>query len=478
MAGYPLMDSSGNGRAVSLGKRLGAATCGMEFRLSLLLAGLVFIAYLNSFPGAFHFDDYPWLLENPLVRGPSFPYVAFLQHYGGRPLTFWSFYWNHKLFGEDAFSYHLISVALHSVSVVCVFLLALRFTRRRFQAFGAALIFALHPLQSQAVNYIWSRSVVLMSCFGLLSLLLARKRPLAALICWQLAMWSRSEAVMLAVFLWWIRPDLRKWAVGLALLNTAAFFCGLLVFRPGDFAWNHPDPKGYLLQQGNVFWQYVALVVRPAGLTVDHDFTPQPRWLALAGILALLAVSCCAYRLRSRAPVPVAGWFWFVALMTPSLVVPNLDVVNESRSYLALAGLALVFVWFLDRIQSGRRAALIQTVVLCTVAAGMLGLTRQRNQIWKDDVALWQDAVLKAGTKWRTHYNLGAALSRRGNSAEAEVEFQNARRLNAGDDFSAAGLGYCAELRRDWETSRRFYLEALKLNGSNQYARQRLAALQ
>ncbi|HEY2930911.1 MAG TPA: hypothetical protein VGK99_04130 [Acidobacteriota bacterium] len=445
--------------------------------VSLLLASIAFLAYSNSFPGAFHFDDYPLLLDNPAVTGKSFPYLTFLQHYGGRPLTLWSFYWNYRLFGSDPLSYHLISVALHAIAVVCLFLLVSRLFSSRFLACGTALIFALHPLQTQPVNYVWSRSMLIMSCFGLLSLLLVRKHPVAALICWQLAIWSRSEAIVLAVFLLWIRPERWKSAAGLALLNAGAFLYGLAAYRPPDFAWNYPDAGGYFLQQGQSFWRYASLVIWPGKLTVDHHFTFLPSWVALAGIVSLLSVSCFIYRFRNYVPVPVAGWFWFIVLLLPSLMIPNKDFINESRIYLALPGLALIAVWFFERVGSARKLISVRTLGLCLIGAAMLGFTWQRNKVWTDDVSLWRDAVSKGASKWRTHYNLGAALARQGSAAEAEREFHIARLLNGGDDFSLAGLGYCAELRSDWTASRRFYVDALKLNPSNHYARKRLDLL-
>jgi hypothetical protein len=57
----------------------------------ILAAGLV---YSNSFPGTFHFDDFPLLLENPRIVGPTFSYSSFLEQYAGRPLTMWTFHWN------------------------------------------------------------------------------------------------------------------------------------------------------------------------------------------------------------------------------------------------------------------------------------------------------------------------------------------------------------------------------------------------
>ncbi|MFB3067943.1 MAG: hypothetical protein ACE1ZI_01620, partial [Acidobacteriota bacterium] len=109
----------------------------------VLATGLV---YVNSFPGAFHFDDFPLLLENPRINGSAFSYSSFLEQYGGRPLTLWTFYWNHQLFGQNPSSYHLVSVLCHLLVVVEIFLLIWQLFGQRALAFGSALLFAIHPL--------------------------------------------------------------------------------------------------------------------------------------------------------------------------------------------------------------------------------------------------------------------------------------------------------------------------------------------
>ena len=160
-------------------------------RLGAILMAVTLLVYLNSFPGAFHYDDFPLLLENPRVSGPDFAYSSYLDHYAARPLTLWTLHWNYRFFGDHPLSYHLVSVLLHALVVLQIFLLVSQLYNQPLLAFSTALLFAVHPLQTQAVNYIWSRSVLLMATFGFAALLSARKRPWVASIT-SPRKWSRT----------------------------------------------------------------------------------------------------------------------------------------------------------------------------------------------------------------------------------------------------------------------------------------------
>ena len=90
--------------------------------LTLVTTGL----YLNSFPGSFHYDDYPLLLENPLITGEAFPLSTFWSHYRGRPLTLATIWIEYSLFGSDPLFFHLVNYLLHFGMVVLLFFVVRR----------------------------------------------------------------------------------------------------------------------------------------------------------------------------------------------------------------------------------------------------------------------------------------------------------------------------------------------------------------
>lgn len=436
----------------------------------LLLALATILIYLNSFPGAFHFDDFPLLLENVRITGSEFSYFAFLDQYGGRPLTLWTFYWNHHLFGANPFSYHLLSLLLHVVVGLEIYLLIRQLFERQLLAMASALFFSLHPLQTQAVNYIWSRSVLLMAALGLAALLLTRKHPWAALVCFQLAIWSRTEAVVLLLPLIFLNRAHWKGPVLMALTNLTGLVYSLIVYAPLEMAWNHSNVLGYWSSQLVAFWKYLALMAWPVSLNLDHDLPSLHALWSLLALLLLLSLLATSFHLRHKHPIPVLGTLWIVTLLAPSLLVPNADLFNESRAYLAMAGFALIMGWaFCSSIE--KRHLGVKLSVAALMVSLVVPTTVARNRTWNDDLALWQDTVQKSPDKERPHYNLGVALARLGQNKRAQQQFRRAAHLNPEDDFSIAGLGYCAELDRQLVAAASFYRQALQLNPRNNYAR-------
>jgi tetratricopeptide (TPR) repeat protein len=449
----------------------------------IVVVGLVGAVYLNSFPGAFHYDDYPLLLEQPGITGEDFPYSWFLLGYGGRPLTLWTFHLNDRWSGADPKVFHGVSVALHLAATALLGLLLGRETGRWFPAVAAAAVFGLHPLQSQAVNYIWSRSMLLMAVFSLAALLVVRRVRCrtAALVLFQAAVWSRGEALVLAIPLAWMQPSLRVPLLALATLNLGSLAAGLVILDPSEVAWNHGDVMGYWLTAPAVLARYLSMMVWPDGWSIFHGSSPASGPMAPAAVVLAAAALAVVWRFRRTIPEMALGGGWIVLWLVPSLLVPNSDPFNESRAYLAMAGFAWAVAGTGARVlaDTGLKRRLpglpgwwaaavgVWLVILSTV-------TLDRNRIWQDDVALWQEAVERVPDQYLPRYNLGVALARQGRIREAEVAFQAGTRLNPADDMSYSGLGFCAEIQGQWRIAAGFYAHALNLNPASAYAQEAL----
>ncbi len=438
----------------------------------VLLTGFV---YTTSLPGAFHFDDFPLMLENPLVH-EHFPLSRFLDHYGGRPLTLFTFYWNHRVFGPEPLTYHLASLGLHLLSVALLSCLLWQMSRNWTLAAGASLLFALHPVQTQAVNYIWSRSVLLMTCLSLAALLLLRARPWLALACFQLAIWSRVEALVLAPFLFSREPLRWRPIFLVTLVNLAVFSASLAMYRPPNILATHPNIMQYWAAQPAVFWKYLSLMLWPSGLSIDHNLSGPSAGATLLGLLCAVALGTATWRLRRANPLAAWGGAWLLLALLPSSLIPNSDLINESRLYFPMVGFSL---FASATLTSDRRSANFRWVwlVMAVWILAMLPKTLERNALWQDDVALWQDAATKHPGKLRVRYNLGVAWARQGDCGRARRQFETALALNPRDDMSYAALGYCAEVEGDLTSARRLYGIAVGHNAQNRYAREGLVRL-
>ncbi len=450
-----------------------------EVILVLGLGVLVLLAYMPSLPGGFHFDDFELMLENPHVTAPHFSYQLFLEEYGGRPLTLWTFHWNHRLLGDDPWSYHAFSLILHLIAAGLLYVWVRRQALDHRAGLFAAAVFALHPLQTQAVNYVWSRSVLLMFCFGMASLLLAR-RPWLSLLCFQLAIWSRADGLVFLVPLVFANGIPSRLsgafsavyrnaaAVVLALINLGAFALFISRYQPREIGWTHPHVLGYWWAQTVAFWKYLALMFWPAGLTIDHDFRVAGLWPPLLALGGLLVLAFVLWKARVSHPLVVSGAVWICLTLAPAALVPNSDPFNESRAYPAMAGFAVILGSLFQT--ASRCLPRLPVVAAAGLLLAMIPASASRNSVWRSDVALWQDAAKKSPQKARVHYNLGAAWARAGDLARAEESFTRALALDPEDDLTHAALGYCAEAKRDWPLALRRYRRAVSLNSRNRYA--------
>lgn len=438
----------------------------------LLIVATGFV-YWNSFPGAFHYDDYPLLLKNQHIT-ETFPLTALLEQYGGRPLTLWIMHQIYHLFGADALYFHLLSVVLHSLASLFLFTLTLRLFGRLELSFATAVLFALHPLQTQTVNYIWAQSVLLMSCFSFAAMILAAKRPWIGLLLFQLAIWSRADALAITPFLIGLNPS--RWILWVAavLANFAGLIYSMLSYSPTKIAWNHADPVGYWIAQTVVIWKSLGLMFWPLSLNLDHEVGQPNQQTVLYAIIALLALALLAYLGRRKRPIEVLGICWILAVYSPSLAIPNSDLFSESRLYLPFAGFSLAITSLLLgrgnlKSWSWRPWGVAFLLTVLTVP-----LTLARNEVWGDDIKLWEDTASKSPNKARAHYNLGASLARVGHLERAEASFSKTLEVNPEYDFAYAGLAYCAERGGERVRAAELYREALRLNSKNEYARQGL----
>src|SRR6266478_7438822 len=244
------------------------------------LVVLVFVAYWNSLGGGFHFDDQGIFLD-PGIMSSGFGW-RILRLMQTRPLTFLSFHWNYLAGGRAPQGFHLVNVLIHAGNTVLVMLIA----RRRFNAsltLLAAALFAIHPLQSQAVNYVFERATLLAAFFALLSLLFfLHERYRWVVAAYGLSLLAKEETIALPAFLLLYDVVRRRqragWGyyavmLGLAALVTARLSYVLHTFPEArlGFGTRGVPAISYALTQCRVIWIYLRLFVLPIGLNLEHD---------------------------------------------------------------------------------------------------------------------------------------------------------------------------------------------------------------
>ncbi len=457
------------------------------------IAGLLLLVcavYARGLRGEFEFDDVSTVEFNRGIRHPA-KYLALSSLVdtlrGKRVLTDFTFALNHAMGGKDPLPYHTTNLAIHLVAVWLVF----SFTRQMLTLGGfpsrdgltlaVTAMFALHPLQTQAVTYVSQRAESLASVLYLGSLLLllgSEKRRFSfvsaggyvlSFLLFVLGLSAKVIVVTLPLaylIVAWIpgpkeRGELARPTRRMAL--AAPFFLyalltGILTvtsLQGEDAGLNIPSlpPWRYFITQWRVVVTYLRLLVWPAGQNLDWDFplagaTGDPAVLACGLFLVAILLGATLLLLRCRARTDALGSagrlgafgvFWFFLLLTPtSSLMPLADVVMEHRLYLASLGVfvaaGVLTATAMERLRRvWPRGQYLGMAVLGGVCLALAGVTYARVGTWKTKLALWGDAVTKSPHKARVHLGLAGAYLLAGQAQQAIGEYQTALGLAGAD---------------------------------------------
>ena len=387
-------------------------------------------AYLPSLLGPFHFDDYNVIVNYSMVHAWS----SFFEHASGgvRALLKASYVLNWTI-SPDAFGFHLLNIGLHAANAVLLYFIGKRLLPNNVRNYSLlpALLFALHPMQTEAVTYISGRSSSLMATFYLGAILAYLRGAHWGWSCllFVLALATRETAVTLPAALLLIeicrRTDWRTiarrqgahWALlaagGMVLVFNQRYF-DLIAYGFGERSLH----DNLLTQIGAVsylIWHLVTLSnlnIDPALPTI-HEWTPALAFEA-ALLFALLAIGVCNLRAR---PWLAFGILWFFLQLAPTnSIVPRLDAANDRQVYLACWGLFFALTTLIE-------VPKLAAIALCVVFAGA-SVVRQLDYV--DEILLWEASVRSSPWNARAHNNLGYAYYEAGRREEARWEYRTA----------------------------------------------------
>jgi len=413
---------------------------------------LVFEAYTPALNGAFVLDDRVLAFDSP--DAAALPFSAWVHTL--RPLLMTSYWLNFQAGGANPYGYHATNVLLHFLGSVVIALVSLRLislagvqgARGLILGVFAGGLFLLHPLQTESVAYVASRSEVLSTLlyFSALAVFLYWSgerlgwlRAFAIVALFGMAVGTKEHTLTLPVLLvmadlWWGLGGFRKNGAVYGLIALMGAGGAVLVWRvltaanTAGFNVQGLTPAMYFFTQSRVVWTYVRMFFLPYGQNVDPDVPLSTTILdhgAIFGLVAWIAVVAAAWIYRKRFPLAAFGVFVFLLLIAPtSTVVPIRDVMAERRLYLPFLGLALVCVEFLRRLDL-RPVVMAGAVVLALCTA----LTYQRSSVWATPLALWQDAAAKSPQKQRPRFQLAYAYYEQGQCPQAAENYERASQL-------------------------------------------------
>ena len=224
----------------------------------------------------------------------------------------------------------------------------------------------------------------------------------------------------------------------------------------------------YLMTQFGVLLTYLRLLIFPVGQSIDHDYVIHYSLFdvpSLAGLLVVAGLLALTLWLWPRRRVMSFGiGFFLLNMVMESSILPLLEVVAEYRLYLPLVGFALVaadmLIFLHTKIIRLKILQAAEVVIILLLAV----LTFQRNNIWRDPISLWQDAIAKAPEKARPHNNLGTLLLEQGRYMEAASHFQQAVEIDPAYAHAHNNLGTAFGMMGRLEEAATEYQRVLELN--------------
>ncbi|HUL01107.1 MAG TPA: hypothetical protein VLX29_09650 [Nitrospirota bacterium] len=348
------------------------------------IAGIILIAYSNTFTASFHFDDNPTIVENFSIK--HFNWNSFWGTFSGtRPVVNVSLWLNYQLSGLNVIGWHVFNVGFHIANSFFVYLfilwtlgtpsLSARYGIRaqRIALFGA-LLFGVHPIQTESVTYIISRTELLATFFYLATFLLFLKGAktgkfsfyIGCFFTSLLAVESKEWAVTLPAMLLLydflflsegkLKPILSRWKVYVLVALPWGLIAYVLMTTKlsgagfGISGERNITPWIYMLTSFNVLWTYIRILLLPMGQNLDYSYPLAktlfefPTMLSFLGHITVIAVAVWCYFKKRWTLIPF-GIIWFYITLSPTQsFVPILDVIFEHRVYLPSIGFFIAFV--------------------------------------------------------------------------------------------------------------------------------------
>lgn len=433
----------------------------MPFRnqLYVVLAGA--LCYANALGNGFVFDDAAYI-GSPLVRQFD-PLAAFGESWIRpdlyRPLTLLSLGLDFRLYGEQPFGYHLSSVLLHLLNALLVHQLALRLLTRRGAALGAALFYAVHPLQTEVVTWISSRGDLLMSSFFLAGLLCHMRaerggwRVLAWILC-GLGALSKESGFVLPAVAWchdallaapkpplrqlpaftlaWLR---RHWGYGLVLVLVLALRWQVAAEGPASANFlADAEPAARLMTLPVILLRYLLLIVFPLRLSADYSHASIPLVQTPLDPLfpiAVVALGALLYIPFRAAPLPafIAAYSLLALLPASNFLVLAPSGMAERYLHPVMPALALLCGLAVRAGSDRLRTPARRNAGRAFAAAALLLLaarTVDRNPDWASDHALFSAVLAVYPDNARACDNLAHCYYRRGHTREAIAYYKRA----------------------------------------------------
>jgi Tfp pilus assembly protein PilF len=446
-----------------------------------LLVIVCVVVYFNSLFNGFVFDDRGTIVENkyivnlienlPSFFNSSYFKIAELEE-SYRPVATFSYHLLYAIFELNPFGYHLGSLILHILNVILVYALMNLVQNNKTSSLVSALLFACHPVLTEAVNGISFNEDLLATLFFLLSFIFyIRLNPedkkikisyfLLSLIFYLLGLLSKEMAITLpaVIFLYDIIIRQTPGADGFVIqviqslkhrfflyLGYAAvgifYLCLNFVIIVKPTEGQHFTDSGIgerLLYLPYQIFNFIRLAILPINLSADYVYSYPKNFFALVNIFSVIVVTAIvisSFAIYKKSKVVVFGIWWFLITLSPVYnLIEIFNPVADRYLYLPLVGfcmvISMVFTDLMNRRLNlaPRKSKIVMLSLIIALLAIYSTMTIARNRDWKDGLSLWSKTLETAPNSATAHGNLGHAYLEHDLVEEAIHEFNAVLRI-------------------------------------------------
>ncbi len=500
-----------------------------------ILPALVFLipllVYSTTLRATFVYDDNIQIINNPWIRDlgkiPALFVSSTMSFLDGqpantyRPVFYIVYMAEYLVFGLRPWAWHLVNVLLHSMNALALYFLVYLFldkdndsqcagASRKLPRLGAAaiaaLIFALHPVNSEVVAWVGAipelvYTLMVLSAFILYILAERTKKKEAALLyrlcsvaAFSTALLSKETAMALIIIIPLYEFSrlglqcLRRWRIYLSYLIPAVLYMTMRTYALGGMTQMSLMKMSFyegLINVPPLVARYLGKLLMPVGLSIIYSFEPVHSALSFMFIIGLLASTAfglliCYMYLKG---MKKESFFliWILIPLLPVLYMPILSVGGFADRYLylstagsaALIGL-LIFRIYKDKAGDNRgryRPLIIAAIVIILLlySAGSI----KRTFVWRNDYSLWSDTVLKSPKSPNALYNLAWVLHKRGgteNLDRALKLYEEAIKVKPDKEDAHYNIALIYDKRGEYGKAVEHYMASLRLRPSSSTA--------
>jgi len=461
----------------------------------LVLLALILLCYGHTLDVPFYLDDNNSLRGNEAIQQVDLGTLWGL--YAARIVGYLTFALDYAVHGYSLTGYHLVNILIHVLATFMAYQVALALLKTpRLESMAneqailwlpliTALIFAIHPLQIQAVTYIVQRLASLVALFYLSSLYCYLQFRLSKtpkkkiifgfflIISGCLALFTKQNAVTIPlVFLlleWIFFNPQRKIIIAGAICTSIGLLGAYLLFpivlNQELFAFISERTREtvllsrieYLSVQMHVLWSYILRFLLPVNLALIYEYAV-PESFFSPGIFfpAVFHAGLILAAVLNRKAFPLAAFgilFYYTAHLVESSIIPIRDFAFDHRTYLPNFGLCLLVGSLVVAYLSRKPLTKAVLLLVCLVVLLLVALTWSRNQLWRDPIAFLQHEVEINNDSFTSYCFLGEAYYSAGQLTEAISIFERAQSyvdnlINRGNNtFESCYSNYAATLQ-------------------------------